>query len=197
MASKNKRSNKWTRTKKNNLKSVEVACWLIVCPLGNAILAGTWRTSTNQYPSGLTVKRQQWNNRKRVFAILCSLAIPQGYSLPKRYRTRDCSTTVALAEKSYILSWLNLSLFCWFLKLFLVYRKLVSDPENSFSTSISFVGAIPQPCPLPAVLGSEVIPELGLAGRSYSTTSQFNSFPQGRFSAAVVEANAWFQLQAL
>lgn len=61
---KNQRSNRWTGTK-NNFKTTGAACWLLVCPLWNAILCGIWRTSSkSQYPFGMLVKEQEWNKRK-------------------------------------------------------------------------------------------------------------------------------------
>lgn len=103
MVLKNQRSNRWTGRKKSNFKTAEVAWRLIVCPLWNAILAGIWRTRIKvRYHFGMTGKEQEQSKRKNssIYNFLCSLAIPQGYSLPEGHRISNCNTTVALVEKS-------------------------------------------------------------------------------------------------
>lgn len=142
MVSKNQRTNRWTGAKKNNLKTAEVACWLIVCPLWNVILAGIWRTSIKvRYPFGTTVKEQEWNKRKNssVYNSLFSLAVPQSYSSPERHKISNCNTTVVpvLCEKSCLPCTSESTLQCS------VTRLSVNSTDNTRSSQASWAALMP------------------------------------------------------
>jgi len=103
-----------------------------------------------------------------------------------------------LSFKLKILSWWKLLEGHLCLELLLVYRKSVSNPQSRFSANICTIPEILQACTSPALLGSEAMTVLELAGRSNVNDFSLSPSRQLLFIFAVVrEVNVWFQLQIL